>query len=171
MSAPPLSVPLRFVARETPVRRGEPVTVGLPWPRGAVTDERHFRLIGPDGSEQVLQTRVLDRWPDGSVRWCLFDFLATLDGVDDGYRVEAGDGLRELIAGPTSGVGQEHVARLSRGLAFEFIDGGDSVRYCRADDVEVGPIRTRTAFRSDPIRGLELFGWVDHFPSARTVRV
>src|SRR5579885_2758173 len=111
MSAPPLSVPLRFVARETPVRRGEPVTVGLPWPRGAVTDERHFRLIGPDGSEQVLQTRVLDRWPDGSVRWCLFDFLATLDGVNDGYRVEVADGPRELIARQSPDAGREYVDR------------------------------------------------------------
>jgi len=83
-----LSVPLRFIAQETPVRRGEPVTVGLPWPRGAVKDELQFRLIGPDESERTLQTRVLDRWPDGSVRWCLFDFLATVDGSNDGYRIE-----------------------------------------------------------------------------------
>src|SRR6185436_16888671 len=43
-----LTCPLRFLPpREAPVRRGEPVTVGLPWPRGAVTDDRQFRLIGP----------------------------------------------------------------------------------------------------------------------------
>ena len=94
MTTPVLSVPLRFVARETPVRRGEPVTVGLPWPKGAVRDDRHFRLVGPDGSPQVLQTAVLDRWPDGSVRWCLFDFLATVDGTNDGYRVEVGESAR-----------------------------------------------------------------------------
>src|SRR5436305_11164693 len=90
MSAPTLSVPLRFVAREAPVRRGEPVTVGLPWPRGAVRDDRQFRLVGPGGDPQALQTKVLDRWPDGSVRWCLFDFFATAGGADDGYRVEVG---------------------------------------------------------------------------------
>src|SRR5690242_16778430 len=88
---PPLSVPLRFVTRETPVRSGEPVTVGLPWPREAVADDRRFRLVGPDGRPQVLQTSVLDRWPDGSVRWCLFDFLATVDGTNDGYRIEVSD--------------------------------------------------------------------------------
>src|SRR5262245_23782008 len=98
MSASRLSVPLRFVARETRVRRDEPVAVGLPWPRGAVTDHRHFRLIGPDGSEQVLQTWPLDWWPDRSVRWCLFDFLATVDGANDGYRVEVTDAPRP--AGP-----------------------------------------------------------------------
>lgn len=88
---PKLSVPLRFVARETPVRRGEPVTVGLPWPRGAVRDAAHFHLLAPDGTPQPLQTNVLDRWPDGSVRWCLFDFLATVNGTNDGYRIEVGE--------------------------------------------------------------------------------
>src|SRR5205809_1012463 len=77
-------------AREAPTRRGEPVTVGLPWPRGAAADDRQFRLVGPDGSPQVLQTRVLDRWPDGSVRWCLFDFFAAVDGRG-GYRIEVGE--------------------------------------------------------------------------------
>ena len=79
-----LSVPLRFIAQETPVRRGEPVTVGLPWPRGAVKEDQQFRLITPDGNEAPLQTRVLDRWPDGSIRWCLFDFLATVDSANAG---------------------------------------------------------------------------------------
>ena len=75
------SCPLLFQTLEPCARRGEPVSVGLPWPRGAVADETFFQLIGPDGSPQVLQTNVLDRWPDGSVCWCLFDFLATWDGL------------------------------------------------------------------------------------------
>jgi hypothetical protein len=78
---------LRFSTREASARRGEPVTVGLPWPKGAVKDERCFRLVStwetgstenPVGhvSNVPLQTRVLDRWGDGSIRWCLFDFFA-----------------------------------------------------------------------------------------------
>jgi hypothetical protein len=102
------SCPLYFHTQEPCARRGEPVTVGLPWPRGAITDENCFRLIGPNvegqlpaGSpstvdrEQPLQTKVLDRWPDGSVRWCLFDFLATHEfsresqtSETSGYRIE-----------------------------------------------------------------------------------
>ena len=85
----PLSCTLRFKSRETPIRRGEPVTVGLPWPKGAVTDEQHFCLLAPDGTPQTLQTKVLDRWADGSVRWCLFDFLVKVDGKDDEYRIVA----------------------------------------------------------------------------------
>ncbi len=89
----PLSCSLRFFTLEPCARHGEPVTVGLPWPCGAVTDEKRFQLHGPDGPHQ-LQTKVLDRWPDGSVRWCLFDFLATWDGVTEacGYRIELGEG-------------------------------------------------------------------------------
>src|SRR5438105_336420 len=88
-----LSVPLLFTALEAVPRRGEPVTVGLPWPRGAIHDDNYFTLIGPDGSSQVLQTQVLDRWPDGGIRWCLFDFLATWDGVaaETYYRISISD--------------------------------------------------------------------------------
>ena len=108
-----LSVPLRFLAQETPVRRGEPVTVGLPWPRGTVADDGQFRLIGPDGSERTLQTNVLDRWSDGSIRWCLFDFLATVDGANDGYRIEAA----RRVASPPAPVnaGTERVRQLVGG--------------------------------------------------------
>jgi hypothetical protein len=162
MTRPALSVPLRFVARETPVRRGEPVTVGLPWPRGAVADDRQFHLVGPDGSPQVLQTRVLDRWPDGSVRWCLFDFLATVDGRNDGYRVEARDDHRDTH--PASGVSEEqgrveihaggHRSSTGQGLEFPFegvktevneADIPESVLLfvTSARVVERGPVRTR----------------------------
>src|SRR5262245_61255830 len=99
MTPPPLSVPLRFLPpREAPVRRGEPVTVGLPWPRGAVTDDRQFHLIGPSGAEEMLQTQVLDRWPDGSMRWCLFDFRATVGVGEGGDRIEASETLIKLDA-------------------------------------------------------------------------
>ena len=55
-------------------RRGEPVTVGVPWPRGMLRDEGYLACVGPEG-EVPLQTEVLDRWPDGSLRWVLCDLL------------------------------------------------------------------------------------------------
>ncbi len=86
------SCPLSFHTLEPCARRGEPVSVGLPWPRGAISDEKYFQLIGPDGSPQILQTKTLDRWPDGSIRWCLFDFLATWDGKSEsGYSIVISD--------------------------------------------------------------------------------
>ena len=95
-----LSVPLRYVTPlEAPVRRGEPVSVGFPWPRGAVRDERCFRLIGPDGGERPLQTQVTDRWGDGSIRWCLFDLLADVDETKPEFRIEVGE-PREVVVLP-----------------------------------------------------------------------
>src|SRR6516162_5985930 len=58
-------------------RRGEPVSCGIPWPRGVLTDPSKLWLSDSRGQAAVLQTRVLDRWPDGSVRWLLVDWQAT----------------------------------------------------------------------------------------------
>ncbi len=73
------STPLILQTLEPPegARTGEPVTCGVPWPEGALLDARALRLVGADGREQPLQARALDRWPDGSVRWCLVDWLAS----------------------------------------------------------------------------------------------
>jgi hypothetical protein len=168
----PLSVPLRFVAEETPVRRGEPVTVGLPSPRGAVADDRCFRLVAPDGTEQLLQTQVLDRWPDGSVRWCLFDFLATVDGANDGYRIELGVRPRPADPARAGTSGEVIVRRLASGGSFAFHEAGsDQFRFVHIGPVEPGPVRERTHFRADPVRGLEVFGFVDTFAELATSRV
>lgn len=70
------SASVRFHARERLRRRFEPVACGLPWPKGAVQSTGELQLIAPDGHPRTLQARVLDRWSDGSVRWCLVDFLA-----------------------------------------------------------------------------------------------
>src|SRR6516162_5090507 len=61
-------------------RRREPVTCGIPWPRGVLTDPSVLRMADSLGQAAVLQTRVLDRWPDGSVCWWLLDWQATIQG-------------------------------------------------------------------------------------------
>ncbi len=81
-----LVIPIHLFARDGVTRRGEPVTCGLPWPRGAVRSISEFELFEPNGTSATLQSRVLDRWSDGSIRWCLFDFLATT-GTEDGYEI------------------------------------------------------------------------------------
>lgn len=79
-------VPIRSIKRDGTARRGEPVTCGLPWPRSAARSTGEFQLFGPYGSPETVQSRVLDRWSDGSIRWCLFDFLATT-GTEGGYEI------------------------------------------------------------------------------------
>lgn len=53
-----------------------PVTTGVPFPKGALGSGDHVRLLAAN-AEVPLQTRVLQRWPDGSVKWLLLDFSST----------------------------------------------------------------------------------------------
>ncbi|MFH1919227.1 MAG: hypothetical protein ABIP48_04970, partial [Planctomycetota bacterium] len=59
-------------------RIGWPVTSGIPFAEGALADHESSALFAPDGTEVPLQTEPLARWPDGSVRWLLLDFLVDL---------------------------------------------------------------------------------------------
>jgi hypothetical protein len=52
-------------------RTGEPFTVGVPMPRG--TGDAGWCLVDDAGRRRAVQTRALDRWPDGSVRCLLVD--------------------------------------------------------------------------------------------------
>src|SRR2546430_1845727 len=54
-------------------RREAPVTFGLPCPRGWLADAAQLRLFDLGGAPVALQTRVADRWSDGSIRWVWLD--------------------------------------------------------------------------------------------------
>jgi len=73
---------------ENPSKEGAakaPVSAGIPLERGAVKDMSALSLTGPDGKPVAAQARCLSRWPDGSCRWALIDFQAT---VKAGARAE-----------------------------------------------------------------------------------
>jgi PcRGLX-like N-terminal RIFT barrel domain/PcRGLX-like protein central beta sandwich domain len=57
-------------------RVNEPVTVGLPFPQGIVSDPSCLSLWDASGCQLSLQSRPLARWFDGSVKWLLLDFQA-----------------------------------------------------------------------------------------------
>jgi len=61
-------------------RQAEPVTFGVALPRGLVTDHDRFALV-VNGAAKPTQTRVLDRWRDGSARWILVDTQLDVDGT------------------------------------------------------------------------------------------
>ncbi len=96
----------------SPARRtGEPVTLGVPFPIGQVTNATSLRLIGPEG-DVPLQVRVLDRWGDGSARWVLCDWQVNIDGAAE-YRLRLGDSTNQsqtnMPVGPQS---EEFVSNL-----------------------------------------------------------
>ena len=92
VSAQGLRVPLTVTEPAGVVRADEPVTSGVPLPKGAVTDVGRLRLVGPDGKPVPAQFRVLSRWwkglegpkgaafanGDGSIKWVLVDFQANV---------------------------------------------------------------------------------------------
>ena len=71
-----LAIPLSVDETAGVARHAWPATVGVPLPRGRVRSPEAVWLAKPDGRPAPLQTRALERWPDGSVRWLLVDFLA-----------------------------------------------------------------------------------------------
>src|SRR5262245_27610098 len=73
-SSSPTQTDLQVTA--PPGRGREPLTCGVPWPRDMIPAGHHIELSDDRGQPVPLQTRVLDRWPDGSVRWALLDWQA-----------------------------------------------------------------------------------------------
>ncbi|MGH2571844.1 MAG: hypothetical protein ACRDGR_11495, partial [bacterium] len=68
-----LDVPLTVRERAGVDRAGEIVTVGVPIPAGAVLSDQHVAIAGVDG-----QFRTLATWGDGSVKWLLCSFPASI---------------------------------------------------------------------------------------------
>lgn len=85
---------------------GEPVTVGVPLPPGRVRDAA--RLVAWAGAPLPTAATVLERWPDGSVRWALLDLR--LDVPAAGLVVEIHDGRAGAPGAPAL-----TVARAGRG--------------------------------------------------------
>jgi hypothetical protein len=58
----------------------EPITCGIPWPRGQLRETSQVAMTDAEGTSVPLQVRCLDRWADGSVRWSLLDWQASVVG-------------------------------------------------------------------------------------------
>ena len=69
-----LSVPL-IVQSAGPTSAQQPVTVGVPFPRGVLRDDVSLSLLDSLGKPVPLQLNPLARWSDGSVKWMLLDFI------------------------------------------------------------------------------------------------
>ena len=57
----------------------EPVTMGVPFAKGALREASSLLLTDEKGHPVPLQARVTDFWSDGSIHWLLIDFQATVD--------------------------------------------------------------------------------------------
>jgi len=70
-------------------RIDEPVSCGLPFARGVLSEPYQLSLIDQRYQQRLpLQVEALDQWADGSVRWALLDFQATVAaGETTGYHL------------------------------------------------------------------------------------
>ena len=61
-----------------------PVTLGVPFPQGVLATAEDLR-VEAKGDALPLQTRVMLRWPDDSIKWVLVDFQADLQSGEDNH--------------------------------------------------------------------------------------
>jgi hypothetical protein len=72
-----VEVSLTVTNRETSAKTAEPITSGIPFAEGVLTDNTKVKLSR--GNNQIpTQARTLATWPDGSIRWLLLDFQVDL---------------------------------------------------------------------------------------------
>jgi hypothetical protein len=91
-------------------RHGEPIAVGITCPRGRVSRSERWGLTDQRGRSTPVQTTVLDRWGDGSVRWLLAEFQADVDAGTPSFYALAPDGGADI---PT-GISIEHAGETLR---------------------------------------------------------
>ncbi|HWI17849.1 MAG TPA: hypothetical protein VNT81_08880, partial [Vicinamibacterales bacterium] len=109
-------------------RHGEPIAVGVSCPRGSVARSARWAVTDQRGRSIPVQTTVLDRWGDGSVRWLLAELQADVD-VDvpsfyalapDGPESESGPAISIEHAGESlrvwTGVATIDVPRIGSGI-------------------------------------------------------
>jgi hypothetical protein len=58
-------------------RVDEPVRIGVPLPKGFVSDVNMLGVKNEGGLDIPLQARSLAGWPDGSIKWVLLDFVSS----------------------------------------------------------------------------------------------
>jgi hypothetical protein len=74
---PLIAVPL-WIDSAGAATSAQPITVGIPFARGVLTDPAPLLLHDADDRRRSVQAQPLARWADGSVKWLLVDFLAWL---------------------------------------------------------------------------------------------
>ncbi len=115
------TVELSVVERQGVTRLGEPVTFGVPLPKGELQSANQVRLTR-DGAEIPAQFRATGLWrPDQSIRWLLVDFQTDIEAnARQTYTLEYGNGI-SATAKPQAPVRIEEsddVYRVSTGAAL-----------------------------------------------------
>src|SRR5438309_1538322 len=148
----PLAVPLALEESAGVARHAWPASASVPLPRGRVQSPDKLWLAAPGGRAAPLQARALERWPDGSVRWLLLDFLVDVPAgkvatftLRDGAPPAPASGARVRLAAGRDGArvidsGALRVSVPARGEAL-------------LADLAAGPVRRARARARAPPHG------------------
>jgi hypothetical protein len=60
-------------------RENEPIRIGIPFPRGLVFDTDELVTLDQNSKTTPSQYRVMALWPDGSIKWVLFDAIVCIN--------------------------------------------------------------------------------------------
>lgn len=77
---------------------GLPVSLGVPFPAGALKDPASLAVRGPSGEIRPAGGRVLARHADGSIRWCLVSFGAREAGEHEVLWRQPAPAAQEKVA-------------------------------------------------------------------------
>ena len=119
VQTPKSTVEILIEAPAPKVRHREPVTCGIPWRKGMLHDPNYLVLRDEKGESIPVQTRILDRWPDRSVRWLLLDWQATVNG-DTRYRLSMAN-VPSLPSSEESRQAESGIRVWRRGMRMNFM--------------------------------------------------
>jgi len=103
-------------------RHGEIVRLGVSCPRAEFPPNEQFGIFDARGQKTPCQSRVLKRWPDGSPKWLLLDFRASVEsGKSVAYTLRSGINAA-VITDSVRVLSGDDVWRVDTGKATFFID-------------------------------------------------
>jgi hypothetical protein len=76
MNKDPITIKVSVDDRARFERRGEPVAIGVSLRRSEASSDASWSLVDERGTAVPVQTTILDRWGDQSIRWMLVEFRA-----------------------------------------------------------------------------------------------
>ncbi|MBI5657487.1 MAG: hypothetical protein HZC44_12015 [Geobacter sp.] len=104
-------------------RNCEYVRVCVPFAKGELFDTEPLQIVAPADNTLPVQRTILKKWHDGSVKWLLLDFAATVPLHERVlYRLVLSNGLALTVANPVSITKSSANWRVSTGVAEFIID-------------------------------------------------
>lgn len=131
-----------------------PITTGVPFAQGALASADQVRLMHA-GEEHAAQFQLTARWPDGSVKWLLVTFLASVPaGGQTEYRLECGPAVQAAAA--TEGLTVQPTpdgVRINSGVLTLHVDRRGSLRDVFSGDERRFAAPTRAHTVAEDLQG------------------